>query len=77
MTTPIQEADLKRELLQLDQLLGDTRVRFRAGKTHHASLEKLIDIDLEIRDALARPLSAELQLDVRRLLARLRALDPH
>ena len=61
----------------LDQLLGDTRVRFRAGKTQYASLQKLIDIDLEIRDALARPLSAELQLDVRRLLARLRALDPH
>jgi hypothetical protein len=35
------------------------------------------EADLEIRNALARPLSAELQLDVRRLLARLRALDPH
>jgi hypothetical protein len=75
--TEVQQADLKRELLQLHELLGDTRVRFRHGQTQLASLEKLIDVDREIRDALARPLSAELQLDVRRLLARLRALDPH
>jgi hypothetical protein len=40
-------------------------------------LQKLIDVDLEIRNALARPLSAELHLDVRRLLACLRTLDPH
>ncbi|TMA40056.1 MAG: hypothetical protein E6J82_15800 [Deltaproteobacteria bacterium] len=75
--TQVQEADLKRELLQLDELLGDTRVRFRHGQTQFASSQKLIDVDLEIRNARARPLSAELQLDVRRLLARLRALDPH
>jgi len=75
--TQVQEADLKRELLQLDELLGDTRVRFRHGQTRFASSQKLIDVDLEIRNARARPLSAELQLDVRRLLARLRALDPH
>jgi len=76
-TTQLHEADLKRELLQLDVLLGDTRVRFRQRKTLFASSEKLIDIDVEIRNALARPLSDELQLDVRRLTARLRALDPH
>jgi len=75
--TQVQEADLKRELLQLDELLGDTRVRFRHGQTQFASSQKLIDVDLEIRNARARPLSAELQLNVRRLLARLRALDPH
>jgi hypothetical protein len=75
--TEVQETDLKRELLLLDELLGDTRVRFRKGETQFASSQKLIDVDLEIRNALARPLSAELQLDVRRLLARLRALDPH
>ena len=75
--TQVQEADPKRELLQLDELLGDTRVRFRHGQTQFASSQKLIDVDLEIRNARARPLSAELQLDVRRLLARLRALDPH
>jgi hypothetical protein len=75
--TQVQEADLKRELLQLDELLGDTRVRFRHGQTQFASSQKLIDVDLEIRNARARPFSAELQLDVRRLLARLRALDPH
>jgi len=75
--TEVQQADLKQELLQLDELLGDTRVRFRHGQTQFASAQKLIDVDLEIRNALARPLSAELQLDVRRLLARLRALDPH
>jgi hypothetical protein len=77
VATQVQEADLKRELLLLDELLGDTRVRFRQGKTQFASLQKLIDVDLEIRNALARPLSAKLQLDVRRLLVRLRALDPH
>jgi len=75
--TQLQEAELKRELLLLDKLLGDTRVRFRHGETQLAASQKLIDVDLEIRNALARPLSAELQLDVRRLLARLRALDPH
>ena len=75
--TDVQKADLKRELLRLGELLGDTRVRFRHGQTQFASFEKLVDVDLEIRNALARPLSAELQLDVRRLLARLRALDPH
>src|SRR5205085_11028537 len=75
--TQSQTTDLKRELLLLDELLGDTRVRFRQGKTHFASAQDLIDVDLEIRTALARPLSAELQLEVQRLLARLRALDPH
>ncbi len=75
--TQLQEAELKRELLLLDKLLGDTRVRFRHGETQLAASQKLIDVDLEIRNALARPLSTELQLDVRRLLARLRALDPH
>ena len=75
--TQVQQADLKAELLQLDELLGDTRVRFRHGQTQFASAQKLIDVDLEIRNALARPASAELQLDVHRLLARLRALDPH
>ena len=77
MTIPIEEADLKRDLLLLDELLGDTRVRFRRGKTDFASLQNLIDIDLEIRNALAQPPSAELQVEVRSLLARLRALDPH
>ncbi|TMA89522.1 MAG: hypothetical protein E6J63_10870 [Deltaproteobacteria bacterium] len=73
----LDHADLKQELLLLNQLLGETRVRFRHGKTQFASARKLIDIDAEIRNALARPLSTELQLDVRRLMARLRALDPH
>jgi len=77
MATAVEEVDLKRELLQLETLLGDTRLRHRQGKTKFASLDKLIDLDLEIRETLAQPLSAELQLDVRRLLARLRALDPH
>ncbi len=74
---PLHEADLKSELLSLDRLLGDTRVRFRQRKTKFASSQELIDVDREIRDALKRPLSPELQLDVRRLMTRLRALDPH
>ncbi|HEY4884212.1 MAG TPA: hypothetical protein VII08_11320 [Myxococcales bacterium] len=75
--TQLQETDLKSDLLLLDRLLGDTRVRYRQRKTKFASSEQLIDVDLEIRDALKRPLSPELQLEVRRLMARLSALDPH
>jgi len=73
----LDEAELKRELGSLDELLGDTRVRFRHCQTPFASSQKLSDVDLEICNALARPLSAELQLDVRRLIARLNTLDPH
>jgi hypothetical protein len=36
-----------------------------------------IKADLQIRIALARPLSAGLQLEVRRLMARLRMLEPY
>ncbi len=71
------EADLKSEVALLAELLGDTRVRFRHRETQFASWQKLIDVDLQVRIALVRPLSAELQLEVRRLTARLRALDPH
>jgi hypothetical protein len=77
MATEFVQADLKSEVASLDALLGDTRVRLRRGETGFASSQKLIDLDLEIRNALQRPLSAELQLEVRRLTARLRALDPH
>jgi hypothetical protein len=72
-----QETDPKGELVLLERLLGDTRVRFRHGQTKFASAQQLIDVDLEIRDVLTRPASAELQTDVRRLTARLRKLDPH
>ena len=70
-------ADLTSEVALLAEMLGDTRVRFRHRETQFASSQKLIDVDLEIRIALARPLSAELQLEVRRLKERLRVLDPH
>lgn len=70
------EADLKREVAAIKELLGDARVRFHHRRTPPDSLQKLIDVDLEIRNAVARPLSAGLQLEVRALLARLRALDP-
>jgi hypothetical protein len=69
--------ELKSELALLAEMLGDTRVRFRHRETRFASWQKLVDVDLEIRIALARPLSAPLQLEVRRLTARLRELDPH
>lgn len=77
MATQAEEENLKRELLLLDRMLGDTRVRYHQRKTQFANAHDLIDIDLEIRHALARPLSAELEVEVRRLLARLRTLDPH
>ena len=71
------EAELKAELASLGSLLGDTRVRFRQGQTKFASAQALIEVDLEVRNALAQPLSKALQLDVRRLSARLREIDPH
>jgi hypothetical protein len=77
MPTGFVEAELKSEVASLAELLGDTRVRFRHRETQFASWQKLIDVDLQIRIALARPLSAELQLEVRRLMTRLRTLDPH
>ena len=58
-------------------MLGDTRVRYHQRKTQFVNSQDLIGIDLEIRNALARPLSTELEVEVRRLLARLRTLDPH
>lgn len=77
MPAEFVQADLRTEVASLAELLGDTRVRFRRRETRFASWHQLIDVDLQIRAALARPLSAELQLEVRRLAARLRALDPH
>lgn len=77
MTDGFIEADLKREIVSLGQLLGDTRVRYRHRRTPLALSEKLIDLDLEIRNALALPLSAGMQLELRRLTAKLRAIDPH
>jgi hypothetical protein len=77
LDTAIVEPDLQREIAALSELLGDTRMRFRHRQTPFAASQKLIDVDLEIRNALARPPSPELQLEVRRLTARLRAIDPH
>lgn len=70
------ETDLKAELRVLDQLLGDTRARHHRRETPFAATEQLIALDREIRDARTRPLSPELQVAVRSLTARLRALDP-
>ena len=70
------ESELKREVEELGTLLGDTRLRFHYRKTPFASTEELTTVDREIKSALARPPSDELQLEVRRLAARLRALDP-
>ena len=77
MATEAQEEDLKRQLLLLDRMLGDTRVRYHQQRTPLSNSQDLIDLDLEIRNALARQLSPELEAEVRRLVARLRTLDPH
>lgn len=77
MTAEFVETDLKREIASLGTLLGDARVRFRLRRPPSRVSEKLVDLDLEIRNALALPLSAELQLELQRLTARLRAIDPH
>ena len=68
--------NLKQELAALNKLLGDTRVRYRFHKTPFASSEKLIEVDEEVRAALASPPSPELEAEVLRLTARLQALDP-
>jgi hypothetical protein len=70
------ESELRGEMASLGNLLGDTRVRYRKGQTPAASADELVDLDLEIRSALSQPLSDDLQVEVRSLLARLRALDP-
>jgi hypothetical protein len=70
------EPNLESDLRDLVELLGETRARFHRRQTPFASSEELIALDREIRDARARPPSPELQIDVRRLTARLRALDP-
>jgi hypothetical protein len=68
--------DLKLELAALDKLLGDTRVRYRFHKTPFKSAEALIEVDQQVRDALASPPSPALAAEVLRLTARLQALDP-
>jgi hypothetical protein len=70
------EANLKEQLAALDKLLGDTRVRYRFHKTPFLSSEALIEVDREVREALASPPSPALSAEVVRLTARLRALDP-
>ena len=70
-------ADLKREIASLGLFLGDARVRVRLHRPSSALSQKLIDLDLEIRNALALPLSAGMQVELRRLTALLRAIDPH
>ena len=71
------EADLKSELRVLEDLLGETRARYHRRQTPFAASDKLIELDREIRHARVQPLSPELQVAVRSLTARLRALDPH
>lgn len=68
--------DLAVELRELDRLLGDTRARFHRRQTPAGSSDDLIVVDREIREARGMPHSPELELVVRRLTARLRALDP-
>ena len=77
MADEFSEADVRREVAALGALLGETRLRFHNRQTRLDSSDQLIEIDREIRDAIALPLSAALQGRVRRLTARLRALDPH
>lgn len=77
MAAEFDEAVLRSESASLATLLGDTRVRYRHRKTPFVSSEKLIELDLQIRDALVLAPSAAAQVEIRRLSARLSALDPH
>lgn len=76
MTAEFVEADVKRDLASLSELLGDMRLLYRQPRKHFADSQKLIDLDLEIRNALKRSPSAALQVEAQGLMARLRALDP-
>jgi hypothetical protein len=71
------EAEPKVELELLKTWLGDARIRFRQRKIRVSETQRLIDLDLEVRNELARPPDPQQQLEVRRLIARLRTLDPH
>lgn len=74
--TPALPTALDADLEVLKTLRGDTRMRFHHRQTAIRSRDALIDLEPEIRDALLRPPSPELQAEVTRLIARLRALDP-
>ena len=74
--TSSEGLDLKRDLSVLDQLLGDTRARFHRRQTPFASSEQLIAIDQEIRQLRSKPSSPGIDVEVRRLIDRLRTLDP-
>ena len=76
MPADFDEAQLKNELAALASLLGDTRVRYRHGQTQFASAQVLTELDRDIRSVLLQPLSNALQLEVRRLSARLHEIDP-
>ncbi|HEY6911104.1 MAG TPA: hypothetical protein VI356_17125 [Myxococcales bacterium] len=71
------DAQLTAEMHALSELLGDTRMRFHKRQTPFASSERLMALDGEINEALSRPPSPALQIEVRRLAGELRALDPH
>jgi hypothetical protein len=71
------DSEVKSELRLLDQLLGETRSRFHRRQTPFASSERLIELDREIRQTLARTPAPGLESEARRLIDRLRALDPH
>jgi hypothetical protein len=71
------DANLQIQLRLLDQLLGETRARYHQRRTPFAAAERLIDLDREIRAALAQAASPELAIEAGRLIERLRALDPH
>jgi hypothetical protein len=78
MTSPENaDPELGAEMHALGELLGETRARFHRRQTPFASSERLIELDREIRAALASAHSPALQIEVRRLTGQLRALDPH
>jgi len=68
--------DLQREMQQLEQLLGDTRARYHLRRTPFASSESLIELDREIRTALAGTAAPPSSPEIHQLIDRLRALDP-
>ena len=69
-------AEIEAELKLLDKLLGDTRARYHRRETPFLSAERLMELDREIR-TFSRAPSPELEGEVRKLIDRLHALDPH
>ena len=71
------ETELQGEVASLAELLGETASAFATGRRRSSPGTTSSTSICRSASRSPCPLSAELQLEVRRLTASLRALDPH